>query len=80
MSTKILGYEWEQIQRAQQGDNTALRGIVINPNTPEETKAKIERDMERFGIFVHKATAEAFAITIPEHYTLDGDHYKPRPE
>ena len=78
MSTKILGYEWEQIQRAQQGDTTALRGHIINPKTPEEMKAIIERDIERFGLFVHKATAEAFGITIPEHYTLDGDHYKPR--
>ena len=78
MSTKILGYEWEQIQRAQQGDKTALRGHITHHDTPEEMKAKLEREMERFGLFVHKDVAEAYSITIPEHYTLDGDHYKPR--
>ena len=78
MSTKILGYEWEQIQRAQQGDNTALRGHIIRQDTPEEMKAKLESEMERFGLFVHKDVAEAYKVTIPANYTLDGDHYKPR--
>jgi hypothetical protein len=73
---KVFGYEWDKIRRAQQGDNTALRGEVKR-DTPEELKIKIESEMKRFGLHVHKDVAEAYKITIPANYKLDGETYKP---
>ncbi|CAB4171877.1 hypothetical protein UFOVP930_27 [uncultured Caudovirales phage] len=80
MSAKILGYEWEQIQRAQQGDKTALRGHIARRDTPEEMKRKLESEMARFGLHVHKDVAAAYNVTIPANYKLEGDTYKPRAE
>ena len=80
MSAKIFGYEWEQIQRAQQGDKTALGGYIVNRDTPEEMKRKLESEMARFGLHVNKDVADAYNVTIPASYKLDGDTYKPNAE
>ena len=80
MSDLIFGRTWEQIRRAQQGDSRALHESTAKQDTPKEMKAKLESEMARFGSHVHKDVADAYNVTIPVNYKLDGDTYKPSSE
>ena len=80
MSDLIFGRTWEQIRRAQQGDSRALHESTAKQDAPEEMKAKLESEMARFGLHVNKDVADAYNVTIPASYKLDGDTYKPRSE
>lgn len=71
----IFGRTWEEIQAAQQG--RPIRKVVP-PATPEAAKAAIEADMVKFGLAVHKSVQEAYNITIPDHYELVDDTYRPK--
>lgn len=77
-TTKIFGYEWEQIKDAQQGISNALRPLIRQQETPEAMKQKIESEIVKFGLHVHKDVALAFNVAIPANYVLDGDTYKPQ--
>lgn len=39
MSSKIFGYDWEKIQRGQQGDKRALSGPPIDLSKPAKKPA-----------------------------------------
>lgn len=74
---KIFGFEWHQISDAQQGNSNALRLLIKAQETPEAMKQKIESEIAKFGLHVHKDVALAYGVTIPANYVLDGETYKP---
>jgi hypothetical protein len=74
MSELIFGRTWKEIQAAQQG--TPIRRVVP-PVDHKEMKATIEADIARFGLAVHESVQAEYNITIPGHYELVGDTYRP---
>lgn len=66
---KILGRTWEQIKAAQQGDSSALHGN-LPPLDSSAHKLQIESDIARFRIPVSDEIVKAYAIMLPQGYTL----------
>ncbi len=67
---KIFGHEWEDIQRAQQG------GKLHKPTLPycaAAHSAKVQSDVDRFKIDVHRDVKDALSITLPDDYKLVGE-------
>ena len=69
----IFGYDWEEIQAAQQGGTL---GKTLPPLSDEAHVAQITKDIEMFGISVYDSVVKKYAITLPEGYELQGDIWR----
>lgn len=67
----IFGYQWEDIQAAQQKRGSL--GKPVPHASLAEQSARVQADVEKFGIPVDRSVKDALCISLPDDYRLVGD-------
>lgn len=71
---EIFGHKWEDIKQAQQTGSSALSKPIAKYDAASH-KAKIEADVKKFKIPVHKDVVSQHGIELPHGYELEGDNH-----